>query len=108
MFERTNIEILDNGGITYTIETRRYAESGISIVNDHVGTFYISVETSWLVNDYTIIIEQNVDSIPEFPSWVILPLFVVATSIIILIRKTIVQKRKIKKGYDEFCLNKFH
>ena len=45
LFEKTNIEILDNGAITYIIETRRYAESGISIVNDHVGTFYMSTST---------------------------------------------------------------
>ena len=77
LFERTNIEILGDGAIASNIVTRRYAESGISIVNDHVGNFYMSVETSWLVNDYTIIIEQNVNSIPEFSSWIVFPLFLI-------------------------------
>jgi len=79
LFERSPIEILGDGYITYTVETRRYAESGVSVVNDHVGTFYMSVEASWLVNDYTIIIEQNVHSIPEFPSYFIVPLLFVVT-----------------------------
>lgn len=77
LFERSPIEILGDGYITYTVETRRYAESGVSVVNDHVGTFYMSVETSWLVNDYTIIIEQNVDSIPEFSSMIFVPILLV-------------------------------
>ncbi|MBN2259712.1 MAG: hypothetical protein JW702_04170 [Clostridiales bacterium] len=87
LFERSPIEILGDGYITYTVETRRYAESGVSVVNDHVGTFYMSVEASWLVNDYTIIIEQNVHSIPEFPSWIVIPLFLISTLVIAVYRK---------------------
>ena len=64
-FVKTNIEILDDGAIASTIERKKYAESGISIINDHIGNFFLSIESSFVVDSYTIVIEQNVDAIPE-------------------------------------------
>jgi len=44
------------------------------------------------VQNYTIIVEQNIDSIPEFPSWIILPLFFVATLVGVTIRNKLGKK----------------
>jgi len=55
------------------------------------GTFHLSFPPHVLY--YTIIVEQNIDPIPEFPSWIILPLFLTATLIGILVRKRLVRTR---------------
>jgi hypothetical protein len=86
-FVKTNIEILDDGAIASTIERKKYAESGISIINDHVGIFYLKIESSFVVDSYTIFIEQNVDAIPEFHSWIILPFCVFITVMVLWLRK---------------------
>jgi hypothetical protein len=39
------------------------------------------------LESYTMIIEQNVESIPEFPSWTILPLIITATLIVAAVRR---------------------
>ena len=60
--------------------------SGILRIYNQSGSFYIDISAS--VQNYTIIVEQNIDSIPEFPSWIIIPLFLVATiSIVVFSRK---------------------
>jgi hypothetical protein len=41
--------------------------SGVELLNQS-GTFYLEID-SGLSDSYTIIIEENIDSIPEFPSW---------------------------------------
>ena len=53
---------------------------------DMNGTFYLSIQT---VNAryYNVVIEQNIESIPEFPSWIILPLLLVVTFVAILAKK---------------------
>ena len=50
-----------------------------------------TVETSGWSNTQTLIIE-NPEIIPEFPSWIILPLFLIATLMVIVYR------RKMKVG----------
>ena len=54
------------------------------------GTFYLQI-FAFNIYDYSVIVEQNIDSIPEFPSWFIMPLFVTATLIGILVRKRLMR-----------------
>ena len=60
--------------------------SGVSYIHNQEGIFYMDISAANIEN-YTIIVEQDVDSIPEFPSWIILPLFLVATLFAIIIKK---------------------
>ena len=41
------------------------------------------------LENYTIIIEENIDSIPEFPSWIIIPIFLTITLTSVIFRKKI-------------------
>jgi len=63
--------------------------SGVELLNQS-GTFYLEIG-SGLSDSYTIIVEENIDSIPEFPSWIILPLFLTATLIVTLARKRLMR-----------------
>jgi hypothetical protein len=59
--------------------------SGTLYIQDRNGSFDMDVLAS--LESYTIIIEQNVESIPEFPSWIILPLTMAATLIAVVMRR---------------------
>ena len=67
-------------------------KSGILRIYNRSGSFYMDVRTG-NVENYTMRIEQNIHSIPEFPSWIILPLFLVVTFVAILTKKRLFQKR---------------
>ena len=56
-----------------------------------LGAFHFFI-VGYNVQNYTIIVEQNIDSIPEFPSWIILPLFIGATLVGIVTRNKIRKK----------------
>ena len=60
--------------------------NGTSYVHDGNGTFYLKINVGW-TESYLIIVEQDLDSIPEFPSWIIIPLFLIATLTITIYRK---------------------
>jgi hypothetical protein len=60
--------------------------SGISYIHNNKGTFYMKIGVSNTQN-YTIIVEQDLDSIPEFPSFLILPLFMITTLLAIIVYK---------------------
>jgi hypothetical protein len=64
----------------------REETTGILNICNHNGSFHLTVLTG-TVNSYTIIVEQNIDSIPEFPSWIILPAFLSVTFLAIIFRK---------------------
>ena len=55
------------------------------------GTFYMEINSA-LIDSYTIIVEQNIDSIPEFPSWIIVPFIMIMTLIVIRLRKKLSKK----------------
>lgn len=59
--------------------------NGVELLNQS-GTFYLEIG-SGLINSYTIIVEENIDSIPEFSSWIVLPLFLIAPLTIATYRK---------------------
>ena len=76
-------------GATYVNEIMKTGTAdtnGTSFIHNYQGTFhmYIDVEET---ESYTIIVEQNLNSIPEFPSGTILPLFLIATFVGIIVRK---------------------
>jgi hypothetical protein len=61
------------------------SENGTLSLSEN-GTFYLQIHVL-NIYDYSILIEQNIDSIPEFPSWIIVPLFLVAPLLVIAIKK---------------------
>jgi hypothetical protein len=84
----------DIRGATYVnqiMKTGTADTNGTSFIHNYQGTFhmYIDVEE---IESYTIIIEQNLNSIPEFPSWAILPLLIGGTLIGVIIRNKIKKK----------------
>jgi hypothetical protein len=64
--------------------------SGVSYIHDQQGTFYTDIEATNIEN-FTIIVEQNLDSIPEFPSWT--PLMIMAFAVTVI---AVIYKRKIR------------
>jgi len=58
---------------------------------NQTGEYYLYIDPMH-AEDYSIIIEQNMDSIPEFPSWIVLPLFVLVTVTIIFVRNKVQRK----------------
>ena len=64
----------------------REETNGMLNVSNKSGSFYLNVLTG-NVDNFTIIIEENIVSIPEFPSWIILPLFLTIFLSVILFRK---------------------
>ncbi len=59
--------------------------NGILYINGFNGTFYMDIVSN--ADSYVIIVEQNIDSIPEFPSGIILLLFLIATISVIVFKK---------------------
>jgi len=60
--------------------------SGISYIHNRAGTFYMTISTA-NTQSYAIIVEQDLDSIPEFPSLIALPLFMIATLLVVIFYK---------------------
>ena len=44
-----------------------YGTNGTEYIHDKNGTFHLEIIST--AQSYTLIIEQNLESIPEFPSW---------------------------------------
>lgn len=60
--------------------------TGILNIHNHSGSFYLVVQTM-NVDSYTMIVEQNTETIPEFPSGLILPLIVTVVLMAVVYRK---------------------
>lgn len=58
--------------------------SGVSYVHNRAGTFFMEINVA-NTQSYTIIIEQDVDSIPELPSFYIMPLFFLAILLVAIV-----------------------
>jgi len=81
------------------------SKSGISYIHDNYGKYYMAIRALDIEN-YTIIIEQNIDSIPEFPSWIILPLLLVTTAAAAAIRKHLSPKplpQRVLNSHGWYC-----
>ncbi len=66
---------------------------GILNITGYEGDFYLFVGNN--ANSYSIIVEQDMESIPEFPSWIILPFFIVAT-LAVMIGKNKLRKKGLE------------
>ena len=71
--------------LTQILEVPNGNLNGVELLNQS-GAFYLEISTG-IIDGYTIIVEQNIESIPEFPSLAILSLLLIATSVAVLCRK---------------------
>jgi hypothetical protein len=62
--------------VSYIYQSGNDTTSGLTYVHNKIGQFYLAISATNLI-DYTIIIEQDLDSIPEFPLG---PAFVLLTA----------------------------
>ena len=69
---------------------------GTSYIHDNNGTFYMKISTA-IVDSYTIIVEQNIDSIPEFPSGAPLLIMLVAVLAVALVYRQILLKQNQRR-----------
>ena len=60
--------------------------NGVTYIHDQKGTFYLDITTA-NIDKFTIIIEQDLNSIPEFPSWAILPLVLTITLFSVVVKR---------------------
>jgi len=60
-------------------------QNGTLHFNNSSGRFYLHFAPGYIY--WKIIIEENVDSIPEFPSWAVLPILLVGSFSIIVLKK---------------------
>ena len=63
------------------------SENGTWVHNEN-GAFYLEI-WSISIDEYSIIIEQNIDSVPEFPLWTLLSLFLITSLMVMLVRHKI-------------------
>jgi hypothetical protein len=68
--------------------------SGVELLNQS-GTFYLEIN-SGLIDSYTIIVEENIDSIPEFPSWT--PLLITLVAVVAV---AVVYRQRLRKDGGE-------
>jgi hypothetical protein len=60
--------------------------NGTQDINENYGKYYLKI-TQGMIESFTIIVEQNIDSIPEFPFWIILPITLAVCSIAIVMKR---------------------
>jgi len=70
--------------------------TGISYVHNKEGTFYMDLSIA-NTESYTIIVEQDLNSIPEFPTWTITPLIMVAALIGIIYKMRLNKSKQSSK-----------
>jgi len=88
VYEQGNPEYID---LIY--KSSYFSQSGTNNIHNNSGTFYLNA-TIANIEEYYVIVEQNVDSIPEFSPNVILPLFAVVTILAIGIYRKSVRSAK--------------
>ncbi len=71
--------------------------SGTLYIYDRNGSFDMDVLAS--IESYTMLIEQDVESIPEFPSWTILPIVTIATLLIIICKHKLPKNKQPRQSY---------
>ena len=85
-----DVKVHPEGQSTLTVSsiTGVGSRDGINYVHDNAGRFYMTISTTFLRN-FTIIVEQNIESIPEFPSLTILGFILVGSLTIVLFKKKV-------------------
>ena len=68
------------------IKTGAEDTNGASYIHNNAGIFYSKINVA-NTESYTIIVEEDLDSIPEFPSFLILPLFMAATLLAVIVHR---------------------
>jgi len=68
-----------------------YDDYGVKFIHNNNGTFYFKM-TIANVDEYLVIVEQDLDSVPEFSSQMVLPLFMIAT----LLAALVYRRRRLK------------
>ncbi|PVX27500.1 MAG: hypothetical protein CW716_01945 [Candidatus Bathyarchaeum sp.] len=63
---------------------------GTTYFHDKLGTFVLRIGAK--TENFTIIVEQDLNSVPEFPSWTILPLFLTAALVVMIYREKLTKK----------------
>ena len=66
--------------------------TGILNIYNASGSFFLVFQATNTNSSSILKIEQNTDSIPEFPSWTILPLVLIATFSVIVLKKRLTSK----------------
>jgi hypothetical protein len=66
--------------------------NGTSYIINNKGEFYMRISTLSVVTSYTIIVEQNLKSIPEFPAWTPLLIMLLAVVAVALIYRRSLHK----------------
>lgn len=87
------------GNNTYVSQIYGYGNdtSGVSYIHNLTGTFYMTIATGPGTLSYTLIVEQDLDAIPEFPSSVTFSL-ILAVMLLIITVSTIATKRRSSKS----------
>jgi len=65
----------------YTVSGERV--ESLTLNYNRTGSFWLSINEMY-VDNWSVIVEQNIDSIPEFPSWTILVVGIFLVSIIVI------------------------
>ena len=66
--------------------------TGTLNIYNHRGIFYIVVVTMNIA-DVKLIIEQNIESIPEFPSWAVLPVFLISGLVVLVYKRKLTARK---------------
>jgi len=97
-FHPNNVQRTSITGFNYNVKYLTGETSGISYIHDQEGTFYMDISAANIEN-YTIIVEEDVDSIPEFTP-VTLAIVLIAVSILAVVLSKKFKKR-MKREVDE-------
>jgi hypothetical protein len=76
--------------IDYLVKMGTQETSGVTYIHDKQGEFYMNIN-SVNIDAFKIIIEQDLNSIPEFTSWIILPLLLTGALIVIALKKRLIK-----------------
>ena len=79
-----SVLIIQKGGDLIVYSEGYFSKSGVRSIHNEKGNFSLSIMCGNMY-EYTIIVEQDVDSIPEFSSLIILPLFIFATLLAVIV-----------------------
>ena len=91
-----SIEIIDVDTLESVVSETRigsfvYQGKG-EYTHNRSGRFQMVIDVSNDVTNFVVLVVQNIESIPEFPSWIILPLFISSTICVIIVRNKIGKK----------------
>lgn len=93
--ESVLIDVFEENGMSDT--------SGVSYIHNQTGRFYLFIRAS-NIEDFTVIVEEDIDSIPEFPSWIPLLFMLGIVVVALLVYKWKLCKIQGKKKCENPCL----